>query len=115
MSSLVSAGHNLSSCRGGRGALDRISVMNPVARARFWINDNSRAGCVILAVQASVPRCEEVRPSGRMACAKSTKMDIKTEVPVVSKGVVKSSMVQSITGLASTPSRSSRAAGDGSD
>ena len=115
MSSLASAGHNLSSCSGGLGAWDRISLMNSAARTRCWINESNQVGCVTLAVQASVPRCEDVRPSGRMACARSTKRDSKTEVPVVSKGVLKSSMVQSFTGLDSTPSRSSRAAGDGND
>jgi hypothetical protein len=41
------------------------------------------------------------------------KRETRTEMPVNSGGVLKSSMVHSVTGQASTPSRRSRAAGVG--
>ena len=56
--------------------------MNNFAESSFWMNDKRRAGWVSFAAPASKPRCDDVNPPGRLACAKSIKRESRTEAPV---------------------------------
>ena len=78
--------------------MERAIAMNSLDESLSWIEFKSRAGWVNLAAPANNPHWDEVNPPCRLACAKSMKRESKTDAPVDSVGVEKSSRVHSETG-----------------
>ncbi len=87
--------------------------MNSLAESSFWMNAKSQAGWVNVAAPANNPRWDDVNPPGRLACAKSINRVSKTDAPVDSVRVEKSSRVHSEIGRDSRLEQMSRAAGTG--